>query len=114
MDSEGLILNSSSESNQNLFQNSGLYILDRSGKVVRVLIPENMLAFQTGEGLQLLSNGKLIGTPHCVRGVRPGSQVSRNTFAVFLQPNLWEPLTSDLESKSFGDFYLEVMKRHYK
>ena len=47
-----------------------------------------MAAFQTGEALQLLTGGRLAATPHFVSG-NPGTseqgQVSRETFAFFLQ-----------------------------
>jgi hypothetical protein len=54
-----------------------------------------VVAFQTGEALQLLTGGRLSATPHFVRaGADQGSvtlpdgrtgQVSRETFAFFLQ-----------------------------
>ena len=46
------------------------------------------VAFQTGEALQLLTNGKLAATPHFVSSgsSTPNSAgVSRETFAFFLQ-----------------------------
>lgn len=36
--------------------------------------------------------------------------ISRNTFAVFLQPNVDHHLTNDM---TFDDFTKEVMERHY-
>ena len=46
-------------------------------------------AFQTGEALELLTAGKLAATPHFVSGnAAPSpdaSEVSRETFAFFLQ-----------------------------
>lgn len=49
-----------------------------------------MTAFQLGEALELLTDGRLAATPHFVSG-SPASaddqegQVSRETFAFFLQ-----------------------------
>ncbi|XP_004348108.2 hypothetical protein CAOG_04283 [Capsaspora owczarzaki ATCC 30864] len=73
---------------------AGLYIRSRSGKVVRVSIPADMLAFQMGESTQIRSGGKLRATPHCVRGAMGEKAVgiSRNTFAVFMQPHWDETL----------------------
>lgn len=47
-----------------------------------------------GEATQIRSGGKLRATPHCVRGAM-GSEavgISRNTFAVFMQPHWDEKL----------------------
>lgn len=48
-----------------------------------------MLAFQLGESTQIHSGGHLEATPHCV--VRSeelaGKKISRNTFALFLEPD---------------------------
>lgn len=67
--------------------NSGLYIRDRGGKLTKVSIPKDCLAFQTGEALELVTGGRLRATPHCVRvGSSPqASAVSRSTFALFMQ-----------------------------
>ena len=46
---------------------SGLYIRTRGGTLTKVSIPEDCLAFQTGEALELATAGKLRATPHCVR-----------------------------------------------
>lgn len=83
---------------------AGLYIKSRTGQTVKVGIPRDALAFQTGEGnpkahfshsthshthnllaLEVITEGKFKAVPHFVRGCRasmaPG--VSRNTIAVF-------------------------------
>ncbi|ORY33775.1 hypothetical protein BCR39DRAFT_519186 [Naematelia encephala] len=56
---------------------------------VKVSIPPNCLAFQTGETLEILTDGKLAATPHFVSGNAGSStgdsKVSRETFAFFLQ-----------------------------
>lgn len=46
---------------------SGLYIRTRGGELTKVAIPTDSLAFQTGEALELVTDGKLKATPHCVR-----------------------------------------------
>lgn len=65
-------------------EGAGLYIYPRGKKeAVKVSIPADCLAFQTGEAIELLSRGKLAATPHYVTGA--GEGVSRETFAFFLQ-----------------------------
>ncbi|GJJ09559.1 hypothetical protein Clacol_003782 [Clathrus columnatus] len=91
---------------------SGLYIKTRGGDLIKVSIPPNCLAFQTGEALELATNGKLRATPHCVRvgGGPHAEQISRETFAVFMQPD------SDVQigpSDTFGSFSKRVLSEHY-
>ena len=101
-----------------LFQNTGLYIKSRSNQIIRVSIPKDCLAFQMGEALQCLSGGSLKATAHCVRGIEKGTDaqfVARNTFAVFMQPNLFEVVDpSSVENRrTFAEFTKEVLKRHF-
>ncbi|KAJ3006430.1 hypothetical protein HKX48_000122 [Thoreauomyces humboldtii] len=99
---------------QNLAQ-SGLYIKTRAGEFVKVNIPKDCLAFQIGEAAQVASRGLLVATPHLVKGAGipagSGLVVARNTFAVFMQPNVDHKLTAD---QTFHQFTQEVMKRHYE
>ncbi|KIL71833.1 hypothetical protein M378DRAFT_64783 [Amanita muscaria Koide BX008] len=92
---------------------SGLYIRTRGGKLTKVSIPHNCLAFQTGEALSLATGGRLQATPHCVRVGSDGSsqEVSRETFALFMQPNTDQLLTP---SQSFGQFSKQVFDEHYE
>ncbi|KAF3913811.1 hypothetical protein ABW21_db0201183 [Orbilia brochopaga] len=64
---------------------AGLYIKNRKDEIVKVGIPRSCLAFQTGEALEVITQGKFKAVPHFVRGARaskaPG--VARNTLAVF-------------------------------
>jgi len=73
---------------------AGLYIRARSGDVVKAAVPagtEEYLLFQIGETAQVHSGGVVQATPHAVRGVnRLG--VSRETFAVFMEPGWDEPM----------------------
>ncbi|KAG5648260.1 hypothetical protein DXG03_006218 [Asterophora parasitica] len=91
---------------------SGLYICTRGGDLTKVAIPADCLAFQTGEALELATGGKLRATPHCVRvGASPDAEkISRETFALFMQPNTNQLLSS---FKTFGQFSEEVFREHY-
>ncbi|KAG0135269.1 hypothetical protein HOY82DRAFT_601040 [Tuber indicum] len=83
---------------------AGLYIKDRKGGVAKVGIPRDCLAFQTGEALEVITKGKLKAVPHFVRGCRAGKAagVSRNTIAVFTQPNLWEKVDGERDFATFA------------
>jgi isopenicillin N synthase-like dioxygenase len=70
---------------------AGLYIRSRTSEVVKVNIPADCLAFQTGSALELITGGALKAVPHFVRGPNAvGAGVARNTLAVFTQPHLGE------------------------
>ncbi|KAI9599119.1 hypothetical protein BDF19DRAFT_382109, partial [Syncephalis fuscata] len=96
---------------------SGLYVKKRSGQVVQVDIPAEMIAFQAGEALQVVTSGQLQGTWHCVRAPKqsppqhPSAKIARNTFAVFLQPPVAQPLNA--QGLTFGQFTRQVLDRHY-
>lgn len=91
---------------------AGLYIRSRSGDVMKVGIPRDCLAFQTGEALEIITKGKFKAVPHFVRGAAPGKGdvVARNTLAVFTQPNLWEKVD---ENRDFAAFAKEVVERNH-
>ena len=91
---------------------SGLYIRTRGGNVVKVSIPKDCVAFQTGEALEIATNGHLLATPHCVAvGASPGPDtVSRESFALFMQPNTDQHLSS---TTTFGVFSKRVFDEHY-
>ncbi|GAA5948953.1 hypothetical protein JCM21900_003150 [Sporobolomyces salmonicolor] len=117
-------------------KSTGLFIKTRSGKIVQATIPDNCLALQTGETLELLTSQRLAATPHFVnatadalsrraleaiekqkeadpawKDVESGT-VSRETLAVFLQPNHDEVIST--EGETFGAFSARVFKRHYE
>ncbi len=82
---------------------SGLYIQSRIGEVVKVNIPADCLAFQTGQALEIMTKGKLLAVPHFVRGPSVRNQdelagqdnkiqAARNKLAVFMQPGVDEIL----------------------
>lgn len=89
---------------------AGLYIQTRHQTFVKVNIPPDCLAFQIGEAAQVASRGLLVATPHLVKSSNV-PKISRNTFAVFLQPNVDHLLDGKL---SFDEFTKSVMKRHYQ
>ncbi|OAX82894.1 hypothetical protein ACJ72_02750 [Emergomyces africanus] len=90
---------------------AGLYIRSRTGQVVKVNIPKDCLAFQTGEALELITKGRFKAVPHFVKGVKNvKGKVARNTLAVFTQPNLGEKVQ---EGKTFADFAREVVERNH-
>ena len=49
---------------------AGLYVTDRSGESIHVTIPQDCLAIQIGECVQILTGGVVVATPHCVRAPR--------------------------------------------
>lgn len=68
---------------------AGLYVQDRSGDIRQIRIPDDCMAIQIGECLQIITGGHVVATPHCVRGADPnwecsssddtGTTVSANT-----------------------------------
>lgn len=76
---------------ENTDPDAGLYIRSRRSELVKVGIPPTHLAFQIGETAQIHSGGTLQATPHAVRG-SSHPNVSRQTFAVFMEPNWDEPM----------------------
>lgn len=92
---------------------AGLYIRSRTDQIVKVNIPKDCLAFQTGEALQSITRGKFRAVPHFVKGAKGGEgRIARNTLAVFTQPNLGEVVEAD-SGKVFGEFAREVVERTY-
>ncbi|KAJ3190572.1 hypothetical protein HK101_008594 [Irineochytrium annulatum] len=90
-------------------QTSGLYIKTRGDVYQKISVPRDALAFQIGEASQVASGGLLVATPHLVKG-GASKHVARNTFAVFLQPDVDHKLR---EGMTFDELTKEVMKRHY-
>jgi len=91
---------------------SGLYIRTRGGELTKITIPADCLAFQTGEALEVATGGKLRATPHCVRvGSNPeAGKISRETFALFMQPDTGQRLSP---SQTFGQFSQQIFDEHY-
>lgn len=109
-------------------EKTGLYILSRTSTVTKISIPEDSLAFQTGEALELITRGKFRAVPHFVRvggggsggggrlrkggkgGGRKTRKVARNTLAVFTQPGL-DVVVDKKRGLKFGEFSEEVVAR---
>ncbi|KIK99771.1 hypothetical protein PAXRUDRAFT_30291 [Paxillus rubicundulus Ve08.2h10] len=89
---------------------SGLYIRTRGGDLTKVSIPADCLAFQTGESLELVTGKKLRATPHCVRVGGGDEKISRETFAVFMQPDTDQKVSP---TETFGQFGKRVFAEHY-
>lgn len=91
---------------------AGLYIRSRAGQTVKVGIPKDCLAFQTGEALEVITKGRFKAVPHFVRGAAPvgGGKIARNTLAVFTQPNLWEMVD---EERDFAMFARGIVARNH-
>ena len=91
---------------------SGLHIRTRGGEVKNITIPPDCLAFQTGEALEQVTDGRLRATPHCVRvGVgKDSDRISRETFAVFMCPNADQQISS---TENFGQFSKRIFDEHY-
>ncbi|KAK4688221.1 hypothetical protein P7C73_g1890, partial [Tremellales sp. Uapishka_1] len=65
----------------------------------------------TGEALSILTDGKLAATPHFVSGSASAPNVSRETFALFLQPDVDDVIGADGET--FGAFTKRTLDEHY-
>lgn len=87
---------------------SGLYIKNRKGAVVKVNIPKDCIAFQTGSALEEVTSGRFKAVPHYVQGSKIGQTISRNTLAVFCQPSLHEPVGSNF--KDFATYSEYILK----
>lgn len=91
---------------------AGLYVQSRTATATKVTIPPDCLAFQTGEALQLITDGRFRAVPHFVRaGVgRHGERIARNTLAIFMQPEL-EEIVNKRTGLKFGELCQEVAER---
>ena len=85
-----MYLDEEGKETKNMDTDAGLYIKDRKGQIIKAAFPADCLAFQIGETAQIHSGGILQATPHAVRGSRDSS-VTRETFAVFMEPN-WDEM----------------------
>jgi isopenicillin N synthase-like dioxygenase len=87
-----MFINSSGAEVSNPDPKAGLYIKSRTGQVVKAVIPPDCLAFQIGETQQIHSGGLLQATPHAVQAAEIDG-ISRETFAVFMEPEIHEPMS---------------------
>jgi isopenicillin N synthase-like dioxygenase len=74
---------------------AGLYVTNMSGKSIHVKIPEDCMAVQIGECVQILTGGVVVATPHCVRGprARQAVKVSRISCPCFIDSKPSFPLS---------------------
>jgi isopenicillin N synthase-like dioxygenase len=116
---------------------AGLFIRTRAGRTIQAKIPTDCMAFQTGEALQLLTRNQLQATPHYVAAGSEGpilptvlqkinekkkqssewnevteGTISRETMAVFLQPDVDAVIGPDGET--FGQYTRRVLESHYE
>ena len=77
---------------------AGLYIHSRTKETVKVSIPRDCLAFQTGEALEIITQGKFRAVPHFVKGAKTKGKVARNTLAVFTRK--LDEMKTDWEKES--------------
>lgn len=75
-----------------MLRSAGLFIRSRQSELIKVSIPPANIAFQIGETAQVHSGGLLQATPHAVRGSN-APHVSRESFAVFMEPMWTEPMS---------------------
>lgn len=103
----------------------GLYIHTRTHQKAHIQIPRHSLAFQTGEALERITEGRFRAVPHFVRGAQAAAElagggrrrIARNTLAVFTQPNLDEVVDRREEGSgggglTFGEFARGVVGRN--
>ncbi|KAG5420815.1 hypothetical protein I9W82_002696 [Candida metapsilosis] len=86
---------------------AGLYIRNRNDEIVKVNIPSDCLAFQSGSALQEISKGKFKAVPHYVRGTDKPN-IARNTLAVFCQPNLDDMINDEEDFAKYSDRILKA------
>lgn len=80
---------------------AGLYIRTRKSELKKINIPIDQFGFQIGETAQIHSGGILQATPHAVRGSNIAG-VSRESYAVFMEPNWFESMSFPDVSEVYG------------
>jgi isopenicillin N synthase-like dioxygenase len=112
-----LLLNEDDSTQQEVFVDSsdeqarqaGLHIKNRHGETVKVTIPKDCLAFQTGSALEVISGGQFKAVPHYVKAYeKPG--LNRNTLAVFCQPSLTDKVS---DSQDFASYARSIIERNH-
>jgi len=63
---------------------AGLWIAARNGSLHRISVPRDCMAIQCGESVQVVTGGKLVATPHCVRPPVKTPGISRCSMPVFV------------------------------
>lgn len=75
-------------------ETAGLWIAARNGVLHRVSIPADCMAIQCGESVQVITGGKLVATPHCVRPPVKTPGVGRASMPVFVGVSARFPMVS--------------------
>ncbi|KAH7441670.1 hypothetical protein KP509_03G048100 [Ceratopteris richardii] len=101
-------------------ENAGLYVRMVNEEIKKVIFSDNQIGYQMGEVTEILSKGLFHATPHCVQASNVVG-VSRNTFALFMQPSWDQPLhisrghgDQHEEIVNFGDFSEKTISKYYK
>ena len=117
-------------------ETAGLWVADRSGVLRKISIPSDCMAIQCGECLQVVTGGKLVATPHCVRPPLHHTDISRACMPLFVDstpefrlecPNgdidavfqntvkQWVPPLADrwTQGQTFADFLGTSFKAYY-
>jgi isopenicillin N synthase-like dioxygenase len=81
---------------------------------VSIAIPPDGIAFQTGAALETITKGAFKAVPHFVTAPKPEQdrRISRNTLAVFIQPDLDEIVNTDSQ-ETFGQFAKRIVAGNY-
>ena len=77
-------------------ETTGLWVAARNDDVVRVNIPSDCMAVQCGECMQVITGGRLVATPHCVRPPKRSEGIARASMPVFVDVSPDFCLTSPL------------------
>jgi isopenicillin N synthase-like dioxygenase len=122
---------------------AGLYVVDRNGNDCQVRIPDDCMAIQVGECVQIITGGAVQATPHAVRGagIIPGSsvKVARISLPCFIDTRPQYPLCAPAgvaretvldsavsskvpalgdrwlaDGQTFGSFLQETFRRYYE
>lgn len=97
------------EKKENLLDpQAGLYIRSRTGENVKVSIPSDCLAFQSGAALEEISKS-FRAVSHYVRGASQ-PYMARNTLAVFCQPDLDEKVNG---KENFAEFSRRILQKNH-
>jgi len=116
-------------------ETAGIWVAARCGRLVRVSIPRDCMAIQCGECLQIITGGRLVATPHCVRPPVKRTGIARASMPVFVDsrpefilnsPNgrdavfentvqQWVPPLADrwIEGQTFSDFLGSTFRAYY-
>ena len=66
--------------------NTGLFVRNRKSQQVKIKVSPDVMLFQAGEIIQIVSGGMFECTPHSVLNNGKLGELSRSTFITFMQP----------------------------